>query len=262
MLIRIRALYAQQPKMVLIVASILAAEVAINAWLLTHGEAVQHGPGVHACSMIFDRSLRFAPSLSAWMPLIYDTVVIFLTVIKCVGPIKQKTASRIVRTLLRDGLLYYSVIFAVNFVLAIMIVTTPPGIKNICAQLEQLLTVAMMSRITLSLKREALRDPDLMTQYSTFRPSERSDTFDSIDRRLPAMSNYRVAAGLASDFPVPGKAYHTEVGTIDDRLDTESSVGSVFQTEFDGGVSQQISMGGGLSERDAYELRTLRAAPV
>ena len=111
----------------------------------------------------------FSPSLSAWIPLLYDTVVIFLTLVKCVGPVKQKTASHIVRTLLRDGLLYYrlaattstrknitelsrSVIFSVNFVLAIMIVTTPvsivprsasgfrlttigkDGVKNIAAQ--------------------------------------------------------------------------------------------------------------------------------
>jgi len=49
-----------------------------------------------------------------------------------------------------------------------MIVSTPPGIKNICAQLEQLLTVAMMSRITLNLKKEAaqrIEGYDLNTSY-------------------------------------------------------------------------------------------------
>lgn len=50
---------------------------------------------------------HFFPSLSAWIPLLYDTIVIVLTVYRCIGPVKQKTASHIVRTLLKDGLLYY-----------------------------------------------------------------------------------------------------------------------------------------------------------
>ena len=92
---RIRALYADKPRIILLVLLILLIEIAVNSWLLTHGEgehlfsywsyqvfklrseAVQHGPTVHgtpllytgvsdlyvltqpvtACSMIFDPSL-------------------------------------------------------------------------------------------------------------------------------------------------------------------------------------------------------------
>ncbi|KAH8114817.1 hypothetical protein DFH11DRAFT_1544047 [Phellopilus nigrolimitatus] len=146
--------------------------------------AVQHGPGIHghailACSMVFVMRLRFLPSLSAWVPLLYDTVVILLTLFRCIEIVKQQTASHIVRTLLKDGLMYYSVIFAVNLVLAVMIMSTPAGVENIAAQYASLLftsrpldfqtdtlylvqtgaIVAMMSRITLSLRREGQYDP-------------------------------------------------------------------------------------------------------
>ena len=78
-----------------------------------------------ACTMIFDPDLYvylpdvnndlysctalsgFWASLSAWLPLIYDTIVIALTLHKCVGPVKNKTAGHIMRTLVTDGLSYY-----------------------------------------------------------------------------------------------------------------------------------------------------------
>jgi hypothetical protein len=74
---------------------------------------------------------------------------------RTVPSIRHRTASHIVKVLLEDGLLYYSVIFSINLVLTLMIIFAPPGLKNITAQLELLLTVAMMSRITLNLKKQA-----------------------------------------------------------------------------------------------------------
>lgn len=83
---------------------------------------------ITACTMIFDDSVYvFAPddypclqsnhsstshsgwaaSASAWLPLTYDTIVLALTLYKTLGPIRKKTAGKIARVLLRDGILYY-----------------------------------------------------------------------------------------------------------------------------------------------------------
>lgn len=93
----------------------------------------------------------FWPSFSAWLPLIYDTLCILLTLWRCAGPLREHAAGVIVKTLVKDGAIYYrcvyrlfvqetrfpksqrvalmcflsSVIFCVNLVLAIMIVTAP-----------------------------------------------------------------------------------------------------------------------------------------
>ena len=44
---------------------------------------------------------------SAWLPLLYDTIVVILTVHRTLGPVRHKTAGKIARVLLRDGILYY-----------------------------------------------------------------------------------------------------------------------------------------------------------
>ncbi|KIM78447.1 hypothetical protein PILCRDRAFT_824331 [Piloderma croceum F 1598] len=156
MLLRVHALYYRKSQIVIgLVASILLVETGMNIYLLMNGIAVPHTSGVHSCSMIFDPSIGNAASASAWIPLLYDTVVFFLTLYRILPSIQHREAGHVVRTIFKDGLLYYSVIFCVTLVLTIQITASPAGIKNITAQLELLLTVAMMSRITLNLKKEA-----------------------------------------------------------------------------------------------------------
>lgn len=81
--------------------------------------------GDQACTMIFDDSVyvfycqhthncvtdRIASkgiaSASAWLPLLYDTIVLILTLKRTLGPVRNKTAGKIAQVLLRDGILYY-----------------------------------------------------------------------------------------------------------------------------------------------------------
>ncbi|KAI0769963.1 hypothetical protein C8Q74DRAFT_1218445 [Fomes fomentarius] len=109
-----------------------------------------------ACTMIFDsEKVKGAiASSSAWLPLLFDTIVLVLTLYRAYCGIKHASAGRIMRILLREGLLYYSVIFIITLILTLMIVFASDGLKNITAQTEYLMTVAMMSRITLHLKKQ------------------------------------------------------------------------------------------------------------
>ncbi|KAF9005466.1 hypothetical protein BDQ17DRAFT_1303846 [Cyathus striatus] len=159
MFLRIYALYRSHKVIIFIVIVILTAQITMNAWLLTKGEAVVHNPASHvqACTMIFDPNISVIASSSAWLPLLYDTVVLLLTLNRTLPSIKNKNASYVMIRLLEDGLLYYSAIFATTLVLTIMIIAAPAGLKNIVAQLELLLTVTMMSRITLNLKKSVRR---------------------------------------------------------------------------------------------------------
>jgi len=162
MLIRIQALYADKKFVVVAIGIGWLIMFSVQAWLLSKGQPVVHNrdSGVRACTMIFPPDLSDIASSSAWMPLLYDSCVLILTLLKTVpvtvkrrhGP-HRRDRSNIMKRLFQDGLIYYSAIFAVNAVLTIMIISAPPGLKNIAAQLELLITVTMMSRITLNLKK-------------------------------------------------------------------------------------------------------------
>ncbi|KAJ7698464.1 hypothetical protein B0H16DRAFT_1645079 [Mycena metata] len=155
MLLRIKALYSTQRIVVGCVFLLFMIMFVVNAWLLTRGQPVEHNPhsGVRACTMIFPPSLSVIASSSAWLPLLYDSVILVLTLMKTVPLVGKRKGTFMVKRLLEDGILYYTAIFSVTLVLTIMIISAPPGLKNIAAQLELLVTVTMMSRITLNLKK-------------------------------------------------------------------------------------------------------------
>ncbi|KAJ7134216.1 hypothetical protein C8R44DRAFT_420148 [Mycena epipterygia] len=160
MLLRIKALYSTKRIIVGGLFSLFIIMFSVNAWLLTRGQPVTHNPdsGVRACTMIFPPSLSTIASSSAWLPLLYDSVVLVLTLLKTVPLVGKKNGTFMVKRLLEDGLIYYTAIFSVTLVLTIMIISAPPGLKNIAAQMELLLTVTMMSRITLNLKKFTHKD--------------------------------------------------------------------------------------------------------
>ncbi|KAG1743200.1 uncharacterized protein EDB91DRAFT_1081158 [Suillus paluster] len=72
----------------------------------------------------------------AWVPLCYDTVVFALTLNRTLPSIQNKEAGHVVRALFADGVLFYSVMCAINLIFTIMIVRAPQGLKNITGQLE------------------------------------------------------------------------------------------------------------------------------
>ena len=104
----------------------------------------------------FANNIRFSRSVlassSAWLPLLYDTVVIVLIAHRTLLVLRLKNRYSIMKRLLEDGLIYYTcatsivdsnirihmsglrAIFTVNAVLTIMIIAAPPGLKNITAQ--------------------------------------------------------------------------------------------------------------------------------
>jgi len=154
MLVRIYALYHRELWTVAAVAALLLVEIGMYSWLMTTGIPVPHTAGSTSCTMIFGESNKIASSASAWLPLVYDTVVLVLTLRRTFPSVRNRgndTTLYIMKRVLEDGLIYYSAIFAVTLVLTVMIAAAPPGLKNITAQLELLITVTMMSRITLNL---------------------------------------------------------------------------------------------------------------
>ncbi|KAG1781205.1 hypothetical protein EV702DRAFT_1266153 [Suillus placidus] len=160
MLLRVIAMYRYQRVAVVVAIFLLLVWIAVTAWLLSYAGPVIHADRVHSCTMVFNSGS--IASASAWLPLLYDTYVFGLTLNRTLPSIRNKEAGHVIRTLFEDGLLFYSVICTVNLVLTIMIIRAHEGVKNIAAQLELLLTVTMMSRITLNIKKQMYYGPSPM----------------------------------------------------------------------------------------------------
>ncbi|KAF8509968.1 hypothetical protein JB92DRAFT_2942873 [Gautieria morchelliformis] len=160
MAFRVVAVYHGNRHVLALISFLFLAMVGIHIWLLTTTGPVIH-PGIHGCSMLFGQGSHHIGgwvSATAWSPLIYDTAVVILVVLRTHYIVRYKVAGRVVTTLIRDGLLYFSVIVAVNIVLAVMIVRAPDGLKNSSAQFQLL-------RITLNLR--ANTDPDQANGFNS-----------------------------------------------------------------------------------------------
>ncbi|KAJ7163058.1 hypothetical protein C8R46DRAFT_1221859 [Mycena filopes] len=158
MFLRIKALYSTKRTLVACVFLLFMIMFGMNAWLLTRGQPVAHNPqsGVRACTMIFPPSLSTVASSSAWLPLLFDSVILILTLLKTLPSVGKKQGTFMMKRLLEDGLIYYTAIFSASPFLpryAVPHLVPSEGLKNIAAQLELLITVTMMSRITLNLKK-------------------------------------------------------------------------------------------------------------
>lgn len=147
--------------------------------------------------MIFQGISPGIASASAWLPWLYDTVVIILVVYKSLvirrelGKKIARTRADLFRAFIRDGLLYYSVIFAANCSLTIMIIRVSPGLKNLMAQFEVLITVTAMSRITISIRKDAIeaarRGDVSKSKLPTFRPA-----LDNVVPPVPARHRHHL----------------------------------------------------------------------
>jgi len=165
---RVIAMYYGNRPVLAFITILWCILVGVNAWLLTWGIPVVHPQGIRGCSMIYSPVIGGWAAAAAWLPLLYDTSVVALLMYRTRSISRGKVAgqSRIVTTLIKDGLMYYSVILAANVTLVSMIIKSDPGIKNICAQFQLLITVTMISRITLNLRRNMHGNPD-PTSFAT-----------------------------------------------------------------------------------------------
>ncbi|KAJ7070159.1 hypothetical protein C8F01DRAFT_976810 [Mycena amicta] len=167
---RIHAMYSSQRLVVGGVAFLFLVTFTMNAWLLTRGQDEHH---LLACTMIFPPNMRVRlhltiASSSAWLPLLYDSAVLALTLVKTLPLVAKRNGTYIMKRILEDGLIYYSAIFSVTLVLTLMIISAPPGTSSFISASHIIhLQVTMMSRITLNLKKCArkrlnstiIRDP-------------------------------------------------------------------------------------------------------
>jgi len=133
---------------------VLALEVALESWAVAGGIPVPVPGGLTGCILTGKPSQgdRFA---AFWIgQLVFPTLVFFLTVVRAFSLRVQGTGGGgILNTMLRDGTMYFLVIFLVNLANVLTYVVSPPDIQAINAPFSALITAVMMSRLMLNLRR-------------------------------------------------------------------------------------------------------------
>ncbi|KIM38016.1 hypothetical protein M413DRAFT_249734 [Hebeloma cylindrosporum] len=155
-IMRIYAIYSRRLSVVLFVVCLLAAELAVKIWAFTDGTSLALPEGLVGCILVGKHHKRF---VFTWIAeLVFDSVVFFLTLWRTViqnRSLKGNTSS-LINLVLRDGVIYFGVIFVANLVTVLLFLFATPNLKAVNASFSTLITSLMVSRLILNLRGAAV----------------------------------------------------------------------------------------------------------
>ncbi|KAF8815776.1 hypothetical protein BYT27DRAFT_6655343 [Phlegmacium glaucopus] len=171
MILRVYALYGRSKLVAIPLLLLLAAQIVLSSLGVNTGFAVPLPPGVVGCILTGTSSLL---ALIWVTPLVTDSLIFFLTLWKTGQYIKKSGRSPTLDIFLRDGAMYFCVIFASNLLNTLIYFVSPiacsaplalllilqcllfklatEDLKAIGASFSQLMTSVMISRIVLNLR--------------------------------------------------------------------------------------------------------------
>ncbi|KIM38019.1 hypothetical protein M413DRAFT_249814 [Hebeloma cylindrosporum] len=128
---RIYAIYSGRLTIVLFVACLLAAELAVKIWAFTDGTSLVLPEGLVGCILVGKHQGRF---VFTWVAeLVFDSVVFFLTLWRTVvhNRLLRGNTSSLINLVLRDGVIYFGVIFIANLVTVLLFLFATPNLKAV-----------------------------------------------------------------------------------------------------------------------------------
>jgi len=149
LILRVYALYGRSTPIAVFLLILLAVQISLSSAGLHRGFAVHLPPGITGC-ILTATSPFFATVWTA--PLVTDTFIFILTVWRTCQYIKRSGRSPTIDIFLRDGIIYFCVIFMANMLNTLLYFTAPPDIKPIGASFSQIITSVMISRLVLNLR--------------------------------------------------------------------------------------------------------------
>ncbi|KAF9051462.1 hypothetical protein BJ165DRAFT_1524400 [Panaeolus papilionaceus] len=153
MILRVFALYGRSISVLCFLMVLWCAQVVLSVIGIHTGWAVPFPPNVHGLgACILDGTSPLF--LCLWVaPLTTDTCIFLLTVWRTRSYIFSRTRSTpIIQIFLRDGTIYFFIIFSANFLNFLIYVIAPPDLKAVGACFSQLITSVMVSRLVLNLR--------------------------------------------------------------------------------------------------------------
>ncbi|RDB17476.1 hypothetical protein Hypma_001601 [Hypsizygus marmoreus] len=151
-ILRLFAIYSRSKSIAALGCLALAAELGIKIWSFTDGTSLDLPPGIVGCILVGRNPNRF---VFTWVAeLAFDSIMFFTTLYRVVhyNRIRHGSARNLLDLILRDGVVYFGVIFVANLLTVLMFLLAPADIKAINASFSTLITSLMVSRLILNLR--------------------------------------------------------------------------------------------------------------
>ncbi|KAL4253687.1 hypothetical protein ABKN59_003728 [Abortiporus biennis] len=230
-ILRLYAIYSRNRIILITFTILLFAELAVKIYAFTDGVRLDLPPEFDGC-ILTGRDADGKRIVYTWVAeLIFDTSVFFATLYRTVSLYRSSElgpSSNLIRVIMRDGVVYFGVIFVSNLVTVLIFVAAPPDLKVVNASFSTLVTSLMVSRLMLNLRREAMRRSPAMDNNLL--------TNSSLGHRR-SQSGFR-SFGSGSDFTSANKGFDSFAtasdiwsrGTID-MQQTASTTGMISKHE-------------------------------
>ncbi|OCB88809.1 ABC1 domain protein [Sanghuangporus baumii] len=151
--IRVYALYSQAWWVIAVLLPVLIAEIAVESWAVQGGAPAPLPPGVPGCILTGrdDEGIKFATFWAG--QLVFPTLIFIMTIIRVLhlrrlAPIRDS----ILTVLLRDGIMYFLVIFVANTVNVVTYIVAPDDLRFANAPFTNVITTLMICRLMLNLQ--------------------------------------------------------------------------------------------------------------
>ncbi|KIM42725.1 hypothetical protein M413DRAFT_122455 [Hebeloma cylindrosporum] len=149
MILRVYALYRRSLPILIFLMILWATQIAVSAIGLHTGYRVPLPPMLVGCILTGDSPIF--PSL--WVsPLITDSCIFILTLWRTRQYIKDSGTAPTVYIFVRDGALYFLVIFLANLMNTLVYFLAPVDLRALGASFSQMITAVMISRLVLNLR--------------------------------------------------------------------------------------------------------------
>ncbi|OCH91426.1 hypothetical protein OBBRIDRAFT_792257 [Obba rivulosa] len=200
-ILRLYSIYSRNNKILVGFTVLLLAELGTKIWAFTDGAALQLPPGFVGC-ILTGKSAPGKRIVYTWVAeLVFDSAVFFATLYRTLSLYRSthiSEAQSLIGVIMRDGIMYFAVIFMSNLVTVLIFLLAPDDLKVVNASFSTLITSLMVSRLMLNLRGEVLR-------------------------RRPSVARFRVSEITTSMHPIP--LYHSDASSPNSKAyDFASSV--------------------------------------
>ncbi|KAL5483594.1 hypothetical protein ACEPAI_8826 [Sanghuangporus weigelae] len=215
-ILRLYSIYGGSMVILVTFSVLLVAELVVKIWAFTDGTSVNLPPGLVGC-VLTGRGNSNDRFVFTWIAeLAFDSIVFIATFSRTLiiyRRHRQGAAIPLIKIMMRDGIIYFLVIFVANAVTVVLFI---PDLKAVNASFSTLITSLMVSRLILNLRNQAMRPRANVMSYPS--SSQQIHTDQEIQTQYRGLTS-TVIGNLGQ--PVETEWFYEAEGDKDEKASRE-----------------------------------------